>query len=188
MRLLAAAALLAGLCGAGVFGRADAASWVIIPAQSHLAFSGTQSGQRFSGSFHKFAATISFDPQHLDQSAIKVTIAMASAVTGNAQRDDMMTNADWFDIKQFPVAEFEAARFTKTGPDAYVADGSLTIRDTTRPVQLPFHLQIVGKTAHVVGHLAISRRDFGVGRGEWASADIVGDTVDITCDIVAAAP
>ena len=78
------------------------------------------------------------------------------------------------------------------GGDRYEAHGQLTIRDVTRDVVLPFELTIEetggGKVANAVGELTISRLDYGVGQGEWASTKTVGEEVVIRIEIVASAP
>ena len=85
---------------------AGAPVWTIDPTKSKLGFSGSQTGQPFSGNFSRFNAAIALDPAHLDASQIKVTVDLASAATGDTQRDRALPGDDWFDISQFPQATF----------------------------------------------------------------------------------
>jgi len=56
-----------------------------------------------------------FGPDALKDSRVKVDIDLASAVTGDAQRDQSLPTADWFDAPTHPKATFTASRFEKTG-------------------------------------------------------------------------
>jgi len=82
---------------------------------------------------------------------------LASARTGDTQRDTALPQADWFDVKHFPQATFEAAGFTPKGDGAYEAAGKLTIRGVTKDAVLPFTLAITGDGATAKGHLGLVR-------------------------------
>lgn len=162
-----------------------AASWSVDPSKSKLAFSGTQTGTPFDGSFSRYTATIDFDPDHLETSRIAVTVDLASAVTGDAQRDAALPEPDWFDTGKFPQARFESLAIRKTGDGAYEASGTLTIRGVSQPVTLPFTLQIDGTNAHAKGHVDLLRNNFGIGQGAWSTDQWVAFEVGVDIDIVA---
>lgn len=163
-----------------------AATWRIDPAESRLGFSGTQGGTPFDGKFGQFAADITFDPKDLASSRAVVTIEMASASTGNAQRDAAVQGPDWFAVADHPQARFETTAFRHIGGDAYEAQATLRIRDVTRPVALPFALQPEPNGTRARGELVINRLDYGIGQGQWASGAVVGHDVVIRFDLLAA--
>ena len=179
MTLLTAGLLLAGT-------PALAADWVVDPGKSHLGFSGTQTGTPFTGAFKTFSAIISFDPAHPEAGHATVTVDVASASTGDPQKDEAMPTADWFAAGKFPKATFEATSFRAKGGDAYEAVGTLSIRDAKVPAVLPFTLAVTGDTAHAVGHMELVRSNFGVGQGAWASAQWVALEVGVDIDLTAA--
>ncbi len=180
------AALIAALLAATQSAFAASASvWTVDPAKSKLGFSGSQTGQPFSGRFARYTAAIAFDPAHLDASQIKVTVDLASAATGDPQRDDALPGDDWFDISQFPQATFVSNKILKKPDGTYEADGILTLRGATHPLALPFTLDINGTSAHAKGHATLVRTSFGVGQGQWATDDYVALDVRIDIDIVA---
>lgn len=190
MKTLWRAALVLALAGTAftgpaLSGVARAATWVADPASSKIGFSGTQVGERFQGSFRRFTATISFDPARPQAGTAEVTIDIASAATGDTQRDGALPQAEWFDAAKFPRATFRVAGFTPKGGDDYVANGTLTIRGITANVTLPFKLAVNGDTAHATGHADLLRTHFGVGQGDWASADYVALEVGVDIDLVA---
>jgi polyisoprenoid-binding protein YceI len=114
-----------------------------------------------------------------------VDIDLASAETGDAQRDASLPQAEWFDVKAASQARFEATRFVAKGNDASEAIGRLTIRGIRRDAVLPFRLTRTGATARAVGHLDLVRTQFGVGQGPWASGQWVALEVGVDIDLTA---
>ena len=164
---------------------AAAADWAVDPAKSTLGFTASVSGANFDGKFKTWQAEISFDPANPAAGHAKVTIDMASSATGDRQRDAALPDSDWFAVKKNPQAVFEATSFTSKGGNQYEANGTLTIRGVAKPVTMPFTLDITGSDAHAKGKLDIVRTDYGVGQGEWSTAETVGLGVSITFDLAA---
>jgi len=169
----------------GVALPAAAAEWVVDPAKSAIRFSGVQVGAPFSGRFERFEAKVDFDPAKPEAGHATVLIDLASARTGDVQRDEALPQKDWFDVKSANQARFEASRFVDKGHGDYDAVGTLTIRGTGRPLTLPFHLTLDQGQAHAVGHVGLVRTDFGVGQGSWASGQWVGLDVRVDIDVIA---
>ncbi len=161
-----------------------AADWTVQPDKSHLGFSGTQTGMPFKGVFRKWTAEIAFDPAHPESGSAKVTIDLASATTGDKQRDTALPQAEWFDVNKNAQATFVANGFTAKGGDAYETRGKLTIRGVTQEIALPFTLTIVGDTATAHGHATLSRTAFGIGQGPWSSGEWVALEVGVDVDLV----
>jgi polyisoprenoid-binding protein YceI len=192
MDLVRPAVLALVLLGA-MPGAARAASWTLEDG-SAIRFEAYQQGAPVQGGFERFIADIVFDPDDLAGSRIAVEIDTASIATGHRDRDTALRSANLFDVEQWPTARFASAELEHLGGDAYQAHGQLTIRDVQRDVVLPFTLAITGHPsepgllqAQASGELAISRLDYGVGQGEWASTAMVGEKVVIAIEIVAAA-
>ncbi len=164
---------------------ANAATWTVDPAKSTITFKGIASGQPFSGTFKSFAATIDFDPAQPAAGHATVTVDTGSASTGDAQKDDLIPGADFFDAAKFPKAVFTAQNFKALGGDKFEADGTLQIRDVTKPITLPFTLTTTGNSAHAVGTTQILRQTYGVGQGAWAADDNVAFAVDVAIDLTA---
>jgi len=180
--LLIALPLLAFLSGTAP---AQAANWTVDRAKSHLNFSGVQTSAPFQGSFERWTAEIMFDLAHPEAAYVKVTIDLASAKTGDTQRDAALPQPEWFDVKRFPQATFEATGFIAKGGDAYETPGRLTIRDMSKVIVLPFTLTVTGNTANAKGHITLVRTSFGVGQGEWATSEWVALEVGVDFDLVA---
>ena len=162
-----------------------ATAWAVEHDASVLGFAGVSQGQDFEGSFGTWDATINFDPANLAASMAEVTIDMGSASTDDPSRDSSLPEDDWFAIAMFPEATFESSSIEATGDNSYVAHGTLTIRDMSKAVDLPFTVDIDGDNAAMAGSLTIDRTDFGVGQGAWSSGSTVATSVTVNVAITA---
>jgi cytochrome b561/polyisoprenoid-binding protein YceI len=156
-----------------------------VNAGSTLGFATSWGGSAIEGRFDRWTADILFSPEALDRSKVSVSIDLASAVSGDAQRDESMQGADWFDVASHAKATFTATRFEKTGENRYVAIGTLTLRGVSKPQRLPFTLKIEGDKARVSGVTTLDRTAFGVGQGEWKSTDQIPAEVKVSVNLTA---
>jgi len=124
--------LLAVLCG-----NAFASDYVQQPGSS-LGFTASYQGEVFTGSFTKFNSIINFDPAKLAQSRFDVRIALNSANTKNAERDEMLVGADFFNTKVQPEARYVATKFRALGSNRFVNEGLLTVPGISKSYHLTF--------------------------------------------------
>lgn len=164
---------------------AQADQWDIEPRESSLKFVGSQTGNAFEGRFERFTADIQFDPATPETAFVRAEIDTASAVTGDTQRDTALPGPEWFFVERFATAVFEAEGFTALGGDRYEAAGTLTIRDISQPLTLPFKLTINGDTASMSSEITLIRSAYGVGTGPWSEGKWVGLEVRLLIDITA---
>jgi len=147
-----------------------ATTYELDPVHSHLGFSVRHmmvSQQR--GQFAGASGTLTLDRANLAKSHVEVTIDIATINTNNADRDNHLRSADFFDVANHPKITF-ASREVQVRDDGELrVTGDLTIRGTTRSVVLtaepisdesrdPFGNIKVGTS--VTGK--ISRKDFGL--------------------------
>ena len=156
----------------------DPVRWKVSPG-STLTFTTAWSGTPVQGRFDRWKADVLFGPKALDRSKVTVTIDMASAKTGDPQRDASLPAPDWFDAANHPSAIFTASRFTQSGEGRYVAHGTLTLRGVSKPLDLPFQLKIDGANATVSARASLDRVAFGVGQGEFAATDQIPGKVGL---------
>jgi polyisoprenoid-binding protein YceI len=159
--------------------------WSVDKAASHLTFSSSASGAAFTGSFGRWDAVIHFDPKDLAHSDVSATVDIASASTGNGDRDAELPDQDWFWASHFPRATFVAHGFQAAGPGRYAAPGVLTIRGVAKPLTLPFTLAITGASAKMNAQVQLNRLTFGIGQGEWKATDTVPAGVTVRVDLTA---
>lgn len=159
---------------------AAAPAWQIVPADSSIKFTATQNGAPAVGEFKKFSGDINFDPAQLDSSKIRIVVDIASLSASYSDLVSTLETTEWFDPKLYPQAIFTSNKFTKTGPNDYKVDGTLTIRDKTIPTTLLFTLVTYTDAKAVAkGTAKIERTQFGVGQGDWAKTDEVKDDVKV---------
>lgn len=154
------------------------ADWAVSPG-GRVGFTARWNGDAVNGKFAAWRATIKFSPDLLVDSRIVATIDLASADTGDGQRDDSLKGSDFFDTALHPRATFTSQKITHLGGDRYAAAGTLDLHGAKRPVMLRFTLKIDGDTARVSGNTRIDRTAFGVGSGEWASTSVIAGEVDV---------
>jgi polyisoprenoid-binding protein YceI len=183
-RYLAASSVAIGLAAFGIV-PCWASMWKVDPARSHIEFSGTQTGEAFKGQFTTYQAAIDFDPANPGGGHALIVIDLAGAKTGDSQREEALPSDDWFDIGHFPKAKFEVKKFTSKGANSYEAEGTLSIRNVSRDIVLPFTFDIEDGVAHAKGHFELMRNLFGVGQNAWATDEYVGFPVVIHVELIA---
>jgi polyisoprenoid-binding protein YceI len=119
------------------------------------------------GRFADVSGTILFDAAAPEKSSVTAVIKSASINTDNATRDKHLNTPDFFDTAKYPDIKFQSTSIRHEGGDKYVAVGNLTIKDVTKPVEIPFTLA-TGKGMKgeprlgVEGSLTINRFDYHV--------------------------
>ena len=171
--------------GCAALAPASGAQWNVDHTKSRLGFSVVWSGQAFEATFKSWKADIQFDPTDLAHSHANVTIDLASESSAAPDNDDGLKGAEGFAITQFPTARFETTSFTARGGNNYSAVGHLTLHGVSKTITLPFALVLSRDSAHMTGKTIVLRTDFGLGKGEWASAATIAHEVAITVDLTA---
>ncbi|WP_293643629.1 YceI family protein [Sphingopyxis sp. RIFCSPHIGHO2_12_FULL_65_19] len=163
------------------------ADWTVASG-GRLGFTARWNGEAVNGSFNRWRAAIRFSPDGLAKSTISVTVDLASADTGDGQRDDSLKSSDFFNVPAQPNAVFSARDIRHLGGERYEARGTLDLRGVSKPATIRFTLRIDGDRARVSGTARIDRTSFGVGQGEWAATDAIAAGVDIAFSFTATRP
>jgi cytochrome b561/polyisoprenoid-binding protein YceI len=163
------------------------ADWTVASG-GQLGFTARWNGEAIDGRFGGWRAAIRFSPDELAKSTIRVTVDLASADTGDRQRDDSLKSSDFFDVGSHPNAVFAARAVRHLGGDRYEARGTLDLHGVSKPATVRFTLRIDGDKARVTGTARIDRTAFGVGQGEWAATDAIAAGVDVAFSFSATRP
>lgn len=78
----------------------------------------------------------------LAASTIDLTLNVNTISTMNADRDDHLKSVDYFDVKKYPTMKFHASSIkenTSGGLYHYIAAGTLTAKDVTKQIEVPFN-------------------------------------------------
>ena len=163
------------------------ADWTVMPG-GRLGFTARWNGEAVRGSFGRWRAAIRFSRDDLAKSNIRVTVDLASADTGDGQRDDSLKSSDFFNVTAQPSAVFTARGIRHIDGDRYEARGTLALRGVSKPATLRFTLRIEDDKSRVAGTARIDGTAFGVGQGEWAATDAIAAAVDIDFSFSATRP
>ena len=121
----------------------------------------TQFGNAVSGGFADWTSAISFDENATGvMGSVDTTISIGSLSLGSVTGQAL--DADFFNAATFPTAVFTGDILADG--DTYLADGTLTIKDISVPVSLPFSLTLDGDTATMNGAITLDRRTFEIGQ------------------------
>lgn len=133
-----------------------------------------------SGKFAAVSGTLTLDEANPANSKVSVSIATATLMTGIAKFDEHLKSADFFDVAQYPAANFVSNQVEITGSDTAKVHGTLTLRGVAKPVVLDVKLNKIGefpmnhkKTAGFSASTILKRSDFGMSYGLPGVADDV---------------
>lgn len=168
-------------------------TWTLDPAHSvaefkvrHMMISNVK------GQFTGITGVLTLDENDIASSRVAATIDASTINTREAQRDEHLRSADFFDVEKFPALSFRSEQVIRTGADELAVTGDLTIRGVTRQVTF----QVEGPTAAgkdpwgntrlgLSATTKINRKDFGL---TWNAAletggILVGEDVAIALDL-----
>ncbi|PTQ95558.1 polyisoprenoid-binding protein YceI [Mucilaginibacter yixingensis] len=124
-------------------------------------------------------ASIVFDKQHLDASSIQATVDVKKLDSGIDSRDEHMKGADFFDVEHYPTITIKSVSFKQKGGNKFVGVFDLTLKATTKRIEIPFTLTDTGSNAVFQGSFKINRMDYGVGGSTLTLSNDVTIAVNI---------
>lgn len=120
--------------------------WNLDPAHSELGFKVKHMMiTNVSGSFGKFDVSAETADNDFATASISFTADVSTISTSNADRDNHLKSADFFDTAKYPQIKFTSTKVEKRSEDNFVVHGSLTMRDVTKPVKLDAEFGGIGK-------------------------------------------
>ena len=109
----------------------------IDPAHANIGFSAKHLGvSTVHGHFSRWEGQFEGPDSDLTKARGSLKIEVASLSTRNDMRDNHLRSADFFDAEKFPYMTFEVTAIENLGDNDYKLRGNLTIKETTRPVEL----------------------------------------------------
>src|SRR5699024_3373917 len=89
-----------------------------------------------TGSFGTYDGKIEAEGDNFENAKAVFTADIDSISTNNEDRDQHLKSDDFFNAEQHPQLKFESTNVDKTGEGEYTVTGDLTIRDTTKEIEL----------------------------------------------------
>lgn len=170
---------------------ATTTKWALDPTHSEVTFKVKHMMfTNVTGNFGKFEISAETEGENFAQSKINFKAHVDSISTSNADRDNHLKSADFFDAANHPAIEFTATNYEKgNGTDKLTGD--LTIRGVKKSITLDVENGGVAKDPwgnlkagfSITGKL--NRKDWGL---TWNAAletggVLVSDEVKIACEI-----
>lgn len=142
-------------------------TWTIDASHSEVGFSVRHLAvSKVKGNFETFegSLTIAEDPL---QSSVTAEVDLSSINTRDANRDEHLRSADFFNVETHPKMTFTSTSVTPDGSD-YEVVGDLSLAGTTKPVTLALEFNGIspdpwgGTRSGFSATTEISRKDFGI--------------------------
>lgn len=118
-------------------------------------------------SFAGASGEIDLDPARPERASVRLAIPAATVDTGDDKRDAHLRSADFLDAEKYPEITFVSTGVRKTADQRFTVAGDLTIRGTTRPVDVDVELNGIvdamkGKVAGFTATATIDRTQWGL--------------------------
>ena len=137
------------------------------------------------GRFNNLSGTFNLYPDDMERSSLNVSIDVTSIDTNDEKRDGHLKSEAFFDVEQFPDANFASRSIKKTGDRKFTAEGSLMLHGVKQPLTLELEevgaidSEKMGVLAGFHGEFTIKRSEFGITYGPEALGDEVHVTISI---------
>jgi polyisoprenoid-binding protein YceI len=164
-----------------IISQAGAQHWNLQPVQSSVNFKIKNAGLWVNGSLQGLTASLHFEPNNLAMASISGSVQVKTLDTGIGLRNKHLRSDDYFHEAKFPLIQFAATSISKEG-NFYKAKGKLTIKDISKPVDIPFTFEEKGKTGVFKAEFSLNRRDYGVGGNSWTLSDEVFISIILTAE------
>lgn len=88
-----------------------------------------------TGQFNDFSGSLEMEGENLESAVATFEADVNSISTNNADRDNHLKSADFFDAENNPKLIFASTKISAS-KDGFIMDGQLTMRSTTLPISL----------------------------------------------------
>ena len=166
--------------------------WAIDPTHSEVQFKVKHLViSTVTGSFKKFSGTVEGEDENFDGARANFSLDVTSIDTNQPDRDGHLKSPDFFAAEQYPTIVFKNGTLRKISGNAYKLSGSLTIRETTKVVELDAEFGGIMKDpwnnikAGFEINGKINRKDFGLNWSALTEAGgmVVGEEVKIHINV-----
>ena len=169
-----------------------AGTWTIDATHSDVSFSVRHMMvSKVKGRFGSFSGSI-VTAENPALSAVTAEIHLSSIDTNNAQRDEHIRSADFFEVEKYPTMTFTSTSVTADG-DNFLVTGDLSLKGVTKSVTLKVELNGIGPDPYGgtrAGFSAttdLSRKEFGVDIDMPLDGGgvVIGDKISVSLEIEA---
>jgi polyisoprenoid-binding protein YceI len=147
---------------------------------SELTFEASWEETALPGRFPSFDVELATVDGSIEGGKLVVTVDLVAADMDDPDINEAIAGDEWFAVERFPVATYTSRSIRRAEENTYVAEGELDLKGHAEPVAVPFTWQASGSSVTMTGKLTLDRTRFGIGSGEWADDDSIGQAVTVT--------
>ena len=156
-----------------------AGNWNVDTANAKVEFSVKGPFGTVHGNFTGLKAKIQFDGKDLAGSSFSASIDAKTVSSGVGLRNRHLRNEEeWFNTDKYPEISFHSKKVEKSAT-GFKAIGDLTIKDNTKPVEIPFTFAPDGASGVFKGEFTIKREDFNLGKPGGSVGSIVTINLEV---------
>jgi polyisoprenoid-binding protein YceI len=156
-----------------------ATDWKVDSEKAKVGFSVKGPFGTVNGTFTGLEAAIHFDPSDPGGSSVQASIDANTVSSGVGLRNHhLKTEEQYLNTAKYPRISYKSTKIEKSG-SGFKALGNLTIKDVTKPVEIPFTFVPDGGNGVFKGDFSFKREDFTIGK----SGGSVGDMITIHLEI-----
>ena len=130
-------------------------------------------GVPIKGEFSTSVFVVNFDQDNLENSMVSATIGIESLETGITKRDKDLKKKKYFDVSKFVDIKFQSTSFTKISDGKYTMTGELSIKGTSKTIELPIEVKQEYKSITISTNHNLNRKDYKVGGNSFVMSDNV---------------
>ncbi len=131
------------------------------------------------GNFSGLKATIQFSEKDLTTSSFTASLEAKTVSTGISLRNsDLRNKEEWLNTDKYPMISFKSKEVEKVAA-GYKVLGDLTLKGTTKPIEIPFTFTATGSTGLFKGGFTIKREDYQLGKKGGSVGSIITISIEV---------
>lgn len=155
----------------------------LMPENTTIGFVGSKVTASHEGGFHRFGGTVIVPPSgDLRGASLSVNIEMDSIFTDNDRLTGHLQSDDFFNVAQFPQAEFNSTAIAPGEGNTATITGNLTMHGVTNQVSFPATITLTDSRLVANAEFSINRQDWGIVYTGMPD-DLIRDEVVLSIDI-----
>ena len=152
--------------------------------KSSITFVSKQMGVPVEGAFKKFTALVRINTAKPEAGSAIMVVDLASIDAGGAEANDEVKGKNWFNVAEFPKAEFVSGSVKSLGGGKFEAAGKMSIKGRSIEVRAPITMKEENGVLNLDGTITLKRLEFDIGSGLWSDTSVVADEVQIKFHLV----
>jgi polyisoprenoid-binding protein YceI len=138
---------------------------------SSITFQIKNAGLTLDRSFTGIEGSIFFSPDALTTSKITASVDTKSIETGIGSRNSHLNKKEYLDTENYPTIHIVSEEFSKVEENKFKGKFLLTIKKTTKKIEIPFVYDVVNGMPGFEGDFVVNRLDYGIGGESWILSD-----------------